>query len=352
MRNLIPDHVLRLAKKGASPAATPGEIRLDRNEQPVPPSPRVQEAIRNAAAMAHRYPGAGSPELRAAIAKYNKVAAEQVVVGNGSDELIEWVARAFLANGDEVIIPSPSFFYYINATQSVGGVIVNAPRKPDFTLDIEGIFAAVTARTKVLYIANPNNPTGTPATRGELIEILDRSDFLVVVDECYHEFLGETVVDLLPKYPQLMIMRSFSKAFGLAGLRVGYAMASPEFCDYLTRVAQSYSVNRIAQAAAQAAIEDPSFAQQKIREVCEQRTLLAQALTGLGYKVANSATNFLLVSGAPLGKTSGEIAGHLRKSNIYVADFAGYCGLDESWFRVTIGLPEENRALLAGLRLL
>src|SRR5450755_4710760 len=126
MRNLIPDHVLRLKSKGgAAPAATPGEIRLDRNEQPVPASPRIQEAIPAAAAMAHRYPGAGSPELRAAIAKYNNVTPEQVVVGNGSDELIEWIARAFLENGDEVIIPSPTFFYYINATNSVGGVIVS-----------------------------------------------------------------------------------------------------------------------------------------------------------------------------------------------------------------------------------
>ena len=350
MRSLIPDHVLRLPKRGVSPPAIPGEIRLDRNEQPVPPSPRVQDAIRNAAAMAHRYPGSGSPELRAAIATYNNVAPEQVVVGNGSDELIELVARAFLSNRDEVIIPAPSFFYYANTTQSVGGVPVYARRKPDFTLDIDAIFAAVTPRTKVLYIANPNNPTGTPATRGELIEILDRADFLVVIDECYYEFLGETVVDLLPQYPHLMILRSFSKAFGLAGLRVGYAMASPTFCDYLMRVAQSYSVNRIAQAAALAAIEDVESARQKIQGVCEQRALLADALTQLGYRVAHSATNFLLVSAAPLNRTSAAVVGHLRKSNIYVADFAGYSALDSTWFRITVGRPEENQALLVSLQ--
>src|SRR5882724_11355316 len=146
MRNLIPDHVLRLPKRGVTPPAIPGEIRLDRNEQAVPPSPRVLEAIRNAAPMVHRYPGSGSPDLRAAIANYNKVAPEQVVVGNGSDELIELVARAFLSNGNEVIIPAPSFFYYGNATQSVGGVTVYPKRKPDFTLDLDAIFAAVTPR--------------------------------------------------------------------------------------------------------------------------------------------------------------------------------------------------------------
>jgi len=350
MRNLIPDYVLRLPKRGAAAPATPGEIRLDRNEQAVPPSARVQEAIRAAAGMAHRYPGAGSADLRAALANYNGVAPEQVVVGNGSDEVIEWVARAFLSNGDEVILPSPTFFYYLNATQSVGGVCVHVPRNADFTLDVEAILAAVTPRTKVLYLANPNNPTGTPVERSQIVEILERTDFLVIVDECYYEFFGATVVDLLPKYPHLMIMRSFSKAFGLAGLRIGYAMASPEFSDYMTRVAQSYSVNRMAQAAALAAIEDQAFARQKIAEVCEQRGLLATALRELGYKVADSATNFLLVSTAPLGRTSGEVAGHLLKSNIYVADFAGYGGLDRTWFRITIGRPEEIQALLAALR--
>lgn len=350
MRNLIPGHVLALPKRGVTPPAIAGEIRLDRNEQPVPPSARVQEAIRQASAMAHRYPGSGSPDLRAAIATYNHVAPEQVVVGNGSDELIELVARAFLSNGDQVIIPAPSFFYYANATQCVGGVPVYAQRKPDFTLNVDAIFAAVTPRTKVLYIANPNNPTGTAATRAELVGILDRADFLVVVDECYYEFLGETIVDLLPKYSHLMIMRSFSKAFGLAGLRVGYAMASPTFCDYLMRVAQAYSVNRIAQSAALASIDDVQSARSRIAEVCRLRGLLADQLTQLGYRVLPSATNFLLVSTAPLDLTSAAVVAHLRKSNIYVSDFAGYAGLDATWFRVTIGQPEENQAFFETLK--
>ena len=346
MRNLIPDHVLQLPKRGNAAISSAGEIRLDRNEQPVPPSARVQEAIRQAAAMANRYPGAGSPELREALAVYNHVAAEQIVVGNGSDEIIEWVSRAFLANGDEVIIPAPSFFYYTNATRAVGGVTVFSPRKADFTLDVEALFAAVTPRTKVLYVANPNNPTGTATSREVILEILERADFLVVVDECYHEFLGETVVDLLPEYPKLMIMRSFSKAFGLAGLRVGYGMASTSICDYLVRVAQSYSVNRIAQAAALAAIEDVESARARIATVCAEREWLAKELGGLGYRVAASATNFLLVSACAWGRASAEVVAELRESKIFVADFGGYQGLDESWFRITIGQPEENRALL------
>ena len=350
MRNLIPDHILKLPQRKVTPPATPGEIRLDRNEQPVPPSPKVIAAIQGAAAMAHRYPGSGSPDLRAAIASYNNVSPEQVVAGNGSDELIEFISRAFLSNGDEVIIPAPSFFYYTVATQAVGGVCIYPPRKADFTLNLDAIFAAVTPRTKVLYIANPNNPTGTSVNRDELIEILDRADFLVVVDECYYEFLGETVVDLLPRYPHLLILRSFSKAFGLAGLRIGYSLASAALSDYLMRVAQSFSVNRVAQAAALAAIEDAGFSATKIQEVCGQRAMLAESLRALGFRVADSHCNFLLVSSAPLSLTSGAVVAALKKANIWVADFAGYSGLDSTWFRVTIGQPVENQALLAVLR--
>lgn len=310
------------------------------------------EAIRDAATMANRYPGSGSPELRDAIARYTGVAPAQIVVSNGSDEAIEWISRAFLSNGDEVLIPAPSFFYYHAAAQAVGGVPVFVPRKPDFNLDLDAIFNSITPRTKVLYISNPNNPTGTPARREELIAILDRADCLVVIDECYYEFYGETVVDLLPRYPHnLMVLRSFSKAFGLAGLRVGYALSSLEFADYMMRVAQSYSVNRVAQAAALAAIEDAAYALSHIRATCEARNSLASELRALGYQVAESETNFLLCSTAGVpGWTAPKLTGRLRQNHIYVASFAGYGGLDDSWFRVTIGQPEETSAFLAAIR--
>jgi histidinol-phosphate aminotransferase len=348
MRNLIPDHIRRLPKRSAGSPASPVEIRLDRNEQPFPPSPRVVQAIRDAAMTANRYPGTGSVELRAKLADYLQVPAGQIVVGNGSDEVIEWIARAFLTNCDEVIIPAPSFFYYSTATEAVGGVPVYVKRGAGFTLDHEAIFTAVTPRTKVLYLANPNNPTGTPIPRSEIISILDRADFLVVVDECYFEFHGHTVLDLLGKYPHLIVMRSFSKAFGLAGLRVGYGIASVELCDYLTRVAQSFSVNRMAQAAAVAALDDHQYAQVKIAQACRDRDQLASALTKLGYLVMPSQTNFLLAR--TTSRSSASLVSQLKEDHqIYLADFGYYQGLEDGWFRVSVGQPNENGQLLSAL---
>lgn len=352
MRKLIPDHVKRLGVRHHSGPAVPGEIRLDRNEQPFPPSPRVVEAVREAAAHVNRYPESFSGALRRRISEYTGVAFEQIAVGNGSDELIEWLSRGFLANGDEIIVPKPSFFYYNTCALAVGGVTVYVDRAPDFTLDLDAIFAAVTDRTKILYIANPNNPTGTPVTRAQIIEILERADFLVVVDECYHEFLGETVVDLLPKYPHLLILRSFSKAFGLAGLRVGYALATVEHIDYLHRVAQSYSVNRMAHAAAIAAMDDVEWARVKIAEICAERDRIAAALREMGLQPHETRTNFVLVNCKASGKTSTEIATALREQKIHVLDFAGYPGLDGYSFRITVGQPHENEAALRAIKAL
>jgi histidinol-phosphate aminotransferase len=338
-----------LKKRSVDGPATPGEIRLDRNEQPFAPSPKVVEAIRLAADQAHRYPASGSPALKQRIAGYNDIHPDQVVVGNGSDENIELMARTFLANGDEVIIPRPSFFYYATTTQAVGGVPVFVERDAGFSVNCDSIFSAVTDRTKILYLAQPNNPTGTPIPRLTLEAILDRADFLVCVDECYYEFYGHTVLDLLPKYPHLVVMRSFSKAFGLAGVRVGYTMSSPELADHMMRAAQSYSVNRMAQVAALAALDDLPYARAKIEAVRREREFLAEQLRQRRFLVYPSETNFLLVNGRPLGRTSAEVCRKLRERKIFVADFGAYPGLDEYSFRITIGTPPENRALLGAL---
>ncbi len=350
MRNLIPDHVKKLPVRHPSGPAVPGEIRLDRNEQPFAPSPHVVAAIQRAAEQANRYPESLSGCLRRRIETYTGVPFDQIAVGNGSDELIELVSRGFLANGDEIVVPKPSFFYYATACGAVGGVTVYADRNPDFTLDLDSIFAKVSPRTKILYIANPNNPTGTPVPRAEIVEILDRADFLVVVDECYHEFHGETVADLLPKYPHLLILRSFSKAFGLAGLRVGYALGSAEHIDFMHRVAQSYSVNRLAHAASIASLDHVDWAREKIAAICAQRDEIAKSLSEIGFIAHLTRTNFVLVNSKPIGRTATEVAAALREHNIHVTNFAGSPGLDDYSFRITVGQPHENEAALQVLR--
>jgi histidinol-phosphate aminotransferase len=350
MKDLVPDHVKRLPVRRHSEPAVPGEIRLDRNEQPFAPSPRVVAAIQKAAEQANRYPESFSTGLRQRIEEYTGVPFDQIAVGNGSDEVIEWLSRAFLANGDEILVPKPSFFYYATTCGAVGGVTVYADRNADFTLNLDAIFAKFTPRTKILYIANPNNPTGTPVPRSQIIEILERVDCLVVVDECYHEFHGETVVDLLPKYPHLLILRSFSKAFGLAGLRVGYSLSTAEHCGYLHRVAQSYSVNRMAHAAAIAALDDESWAREKIAGICAERDRIGIELQKIGFIAHPTRTNFVLASSKPIGKTATEVAGSLKAKNIHVTNFAGYPGLDDYAFRITVGRPPENDAALNHLR--
>lgn len=349
MRELFPPHTLSLPKRTPRRGPIPGEIHLDSNEQPYQPSPKVLDAVKHAMMFANRYPETSSIELRDRLAGYTNVPADQIVVGNGSDEVIEWLARALLANGDEVIVPKPSFFYYATTTRAVGGVVTYVERNPDFSLNADAILAAVTPRTKILYVANPNNPTGEAVPRETIVKFLDALDCLVVVDECYFEFHGETVLDLLPKYPHLFVMRSFSKAFGLAGLRVGYGIGTLQICDYLTRCAQSYSVNRLAQAAAIAALDDIRYATAHIAMVKVERERMREELTRLGFHVYPSATNFLLVNSRGAGKTSTAIADALRERGVFVADFAGFPGLDEYSLRITIGTRDENQLLLKRL---
>lgn len=349
MKDLFPPHTRSLKKRVARRGPLPGEVRLDSNEQPYMASPKVLDAIKHASMFANRYPESTSIELRERISKYVSVAPEQIVVGNGSDEIIEWLARTLLENGDEVIVPKPSFFYYATTTTAVGGKVVYVERNTDFSLDTAAIRGAVTPRTKILYIANPNNPTGESVPRATIVELIEALDCLVVVDECYFEFHGETVVDLLPKYPHLFVMRSFSKAFGMAGLRVGYAMGTAEICDYLTRSAQAYSVNRLAQAAAIAALDDLKYSITKIAIVKVERERIREELAKLGFQVHQSATNFLLVNSRATGKTSTELVEGLRERGIFVADFAGFPGLDEFSVRITIGSHDENQLLLKRL---
>lgn len=327
-----------------------GLIHLDHNEASFPPSPVVVEAIRAAAPTVNRYPDTGAHALAEATAEYTGCARESLVFGNGSDEIIELLSRTLLANGDEIIVPIPSFFYYSTAARAVGGRVVGVPRNDDFTINVEKIVKAVTGRTKIVYIANPNNPTGTPE-QAETIDLLlaQRIPALVVIDECYFEYSGLTVLDRLGHYDNLFVMRSFSKAFGLAGLRVGYGIGSPELCHLLYQSAQSYSVNRIAQAAARAALEDLDYSRRQIACVCQERERLDAALRQRNLKTYASAANFLLVDVSASSLTSSVLTRSLQGQGIAIADFSGAPGLGEYFVRITIGTPHENGRLLEAL---
>lgn len=325
-------------------------IRLDKGELPYPPSPKVVQAIAEAANQINRYPEVLGGKLRTALAEYTAVNPEQIVIANGSDDLIELIVKLFLKPGEEVILPSPTFFVYSFATKVVGGGAIEVARNSDFSLDIDAIINQVTPRTKVIFLANPNNPTANLEPRENLIKILDRLDCIVVVDECYYEFCRETVADLIDNYPNLIVLRSLSKSFGLAGIRVGYAITNQKIADYLYRIAQLFPVNKLAIAASRAALRDREYIQHNIRQIQQSKQELIPALEGIGLIVYPSATNFLFLNSKPLGITSSDLVKFLQDNNVLVADFGGKQGLEPYYFRTAIGTPEENQKLLQVLR--
>ena len=348
LESLLNEHIKTLTPKKA---INRGEnaIRLDKGELPYPPSPKVVQAIAETANQINRYPDVLGGTLRTALADYTGVNPEQIVIGNGSDDLIELIVKIFLKPGEEVILPTPTFFVYGFATRVVGGIPVEVARKEDFSLDIDAIINQVTPKTKVIFLANPNNPTANLEPREHLIKILERLDCIVVIDECYYEFCQETVADLVDSYPNLIVLRSLSKSFGLAGIRVGYAITNEKIADYLYRIAQLFPVNKLAIAASRAALKDREYIQHNINQIQQSKQQLIPALEELGLIVYPSATNFLFLNTKPLGIISQDLVKSLQEKNILVADFGSKQGLEPYYFRTAIGTPEENQILLKAL---
>ncbi|GAA6619937.1 histidinol-phosphate transaminase [Scytonema sp. NUACC26] len=350
MDYLINEHIKGIGQKEPRLAKGNDAIRLDKGELPYPPSPYVIEAIADALKTINRYPEILGGTLREALAKYTGAKEQQIFIGNGSDDLIELIAKVFVKPGEEVIIPVPTFFVYFLSTQVVNGNPIVVHRTTDFGLDVEAIVQKVTPKTMVLFIANPNNPTANLIPRETIQEILERVKCMVVVDECYYEICHETVADFVDRYPNLIILRSLSKSFGLAGLRVGYGIANETVVDYLYRAAQMFSVNRLAIVGAIAALEDMEYVHSNIKQICQDREYLAKELENLGFFVCPSATNFLLVHTKPLGIPSRDLVKALQTRNIFVQDFGLKPGLDTYYFRTSVGTPDENQTLLIQIK--
>jgi histidinol-phosphate aminotransferase len=338
-----------LAPKKASPERNAQAIRLDKGELPYSPSPRVVDAIATAATTCNRYPDVLGGSLRAQLAAYAGTKPDQIIIGNGSDDLIELIIKVFVQPGEQVLLPVPTFFVYGQATQVMGGVPIFVQRRSDFGLDVETLVAKVTPVTKVLYIANPNNPTANLVSRDTLGEVLNRVNCMVVVDECYFELCQTTIADWVDQYPHLIVLRSLSKSFGLAGLRIGYAIAHAQVVDYLYRAAQLFPVNTVAIAAALAALEDQAYIQANIHRILSDKLQLQEQLEGLGLQVYPSVTNFLFVNTQPLNLPSDRLVAALQERNIWVADFGNTPGLGAYYFRIAVGTPAENQGFLQGL---
>ncbi len=350
LESLIRPAIQKINPKIAGVPKNDRSIRLDKGEFPYPPSPKVIAAIQQAASGINRYPEVLTNKLRQALADYNQVSLDKIFAGNGSDDLIELVLKICLEPGDEVILPIPTFFVYGAATEMLGGKAVSVQRTADFDLDLPAIVQAVTDRTKLIFIANPNNPTANLTSRDQIIALLEQVNCLVVIDECYFEICQMTVADLVDRHPHLIILRSLSKGFGLAGLRIGYGITNPQLVDYIYRVAQIFSVNQLAIAAGIAAVQDQEYVQEKLTEIKAERAKLTQELTTLGFQVYPSATNFLFISSQPLDRTAADVVSKLASQEIYVADFGDKPGLDAYHLRIATGTPRENERLLDALR--
>src|SRR5437868_6427092 len=275
-------------------------IKLASNENPLPPSERVQRAISAQLAQLNRYPDGSGFYLRQAVSKKIGFTQDQIVLGNGSNELIELAVRTFLKPGDEAIVPHPSFVVYPMIVQAAGGIRVVVTLK-DHRLDLEAMARAITPMTKLVFVANPNNPTATVVTAEEVTTFMARvpDKVIVVFDEAYFEFAqGPDFPDSLGFMKhgrKVVVLRTFSKAASLAGLRVGYAIADPDCVSLLNRIRQPFNINSLAQVAALAALEDDSHILECLRMNEAGRHFLCDEFTAMGVKYVPSRANFILV---------------------------------------------------------
>ncbi|MGH8712439.1 MAG: histidinol-phosphate transaminase [Casimicrobiaceae bacterium] len=327
-------------------------VKLASNENPRGPSPKVRAAIAAAAADVTRYPDGNGFALKQALAARFGVGREQIVLGNGSNDILELATQAFLRPGDDAVYSQHAFAVYPLATQARGARGVEVPAR-DLGHDLAAMRGALTSETRIVFVANPNNPTGTwlapPAVEG-FIASLPR-DVLVVLDEAYNEYLqaGQQANSAawISRHPNLIVSRTFSKAYGLAGLRVGYGIADPAVADMLNRVRQPFNVNSIAQAAALAALADAAYVAESARLNFAGLAQLMDGLDAIGVAYVRSHGNFLLIHVASGADGARPVYEALLRAGVIVRPVANY-GLPDH-IRVTVGLPEENARFLAAL---
>lgn len=321
-------------------------VRLSANENPLGPSPRVVEAVRRAATQVHLYPDGGSSALRAAVGRTLGVGPQQIVVGNGADELILLVALAAFDPGDEVVLPHPSFEPYATSVDIAGAITRKSPLA-GYDTDLDDMRARVTERTKAVFICSPHNPATTIVRQRPLTAFLDSlgpDSPLVVLDEAYRDFCDDPEypdgVALLARYPRLLVLRTFSKIAGLAGLRVGFAVGSVETIDRLNRVRAPYNVNRLGQVAALAAVGDAGHARRTRELVIAERAFLGAELRKRGLTFPPSQANFLLVR-VP---DAAAVRARLLAAGLLVRDGAAVGFPDH--LRISLGTREVNERLL------
>lgn len=320
-------------------------IKLASNENPVGPSPAAIHAIKESFADINRYPDGSGFYLKRALAEKLDVSDEEIILGNGSNELLDLAAKTFLKDGDEAVMATPSFVVYFMAVQSVGGKSIQVPLK-NYTHDLSAMAASITPATRMVFIANPNNPTGTINKKDEFESLMEKvpDNVLVVMDEAYYEYVSDHDYADSMKYlrseKNILILRTFSKIYGLAGLRVGYGIAKKEILADMNRLRAPFNTSTIAQKAALAALSDDAHVSRSREVNSAGKEYLYRELSALGISFVPTEANFLYIP------VEGSVALYERllKMGVIIRP------MGPSAVRVTIGLPEENRRFIEALK--
>ncbi len=326
-------------------------LKLSSNENSYGPSPKAVAALEAAASSFQRYPDGGSSALRAAIADVHRITPEQIVCGAGSDELIGLLVHAYAGAGDEVLYPEHGFLMYKIYALGCGATPVEA-KETNLTTDVDALLAAVTPRTKMVFLANPNNPTGSYISSDEMKRLRThlREDILLVIDGAYAEFVEETDyndgLELALSTPNTVMLRTFSKIYGLGGLRIGWMVAGAKIIDVINRLRSPFNVSSAAQVAGAAAITDTAYTAQMIRKNAEGLAYLRADTQRLGLKPYPSVANFVLVDFGTQEKAEHVLNGLLEQA-IYIRDTIAY--KLPTCLRMTVGTMEENKRLMMAI---
>jgi len=324
-------------------------IKLASNENPLGTSKKVLAAITRAAKDAYLYPDGGTYRIKKNLSKFLGVKQTEIILGNGSNEIIEFLLRGFVLPGDHVVSSDMTFLVYPLATQVAGGKYIQTAIK-NFRYDLTAMAKAVDKRTRLVFIANPNNPTGSYVSESEVDQFIASvpKDVIICLDEAYADFVEAKDYPNSLKYlkkENIIVLRTFSKSYGLAGLRLGYGLANERLIGYLHKIRQPFNVNSLAQAAGEAALEDQAYLKQTQRVVFQGRKFLQDQFKAMGLYFIPSQANFVLVC---VKQNSRELFQALLRRGIIIRDMTAY-GLNE-WIRVTVGTMPENQLFIRELK--
>ncbi len=320
----------------------PQVVRMMSNENLLGPSQHVLDAVLVAARLGNLYPGSG-PQLRQKLGEAAGLTAERVVLGDGSTDVINFVVHTFVAPGEDVVIPVPTFPMYAARARVAGGNVISVPMKSNFYWDVDAIVNAVTATTKLIFVCSPNNPTGNQIDEADLLRILDLG-IPTFFDEAYYELEDQVVsrASLISKYPHLLVNRTLSKAFGLAGFRLGYLLCEPNLAGYFNRVRFPWNVGLVTLAAALAGFEDVDDQRRKRENILQGRAYLYEEVNRMpGLRAYASEGNFVLIDASVLDQDSNEIRDRMVERGIFIRPMSGH-NMPKGFIRITVGTPEQN----------